>query len=79
VLGPHQINPNCEEEQQGTTQNLGVFGGNSHPDGANAEIQIEDDNMQLDDQVDQDDDGKWPAWDPVIFVGNNHPQQPAQP
>jgi hypothetical protein len=77
ALGPHQIDPNCEEEQQGTTQILGVFGGNPHPDGANAEIQIEDDNMQVDDQADQDDDSQWPAWDPIIFVGNNHPRQPA--
>jgi hypothetical protein len=33
--------------------------------------------MQVDDQDDHDD--HWPAWDPAIFVGNNPPQQSAQP
>jgi hypothetical protein len=38
MLGPHQNDPNWKEEQQGVAQNLGVFGGNPHPDVANAEI-----------------------------------------
>lgn len=32
VLGLHPLQPNWEAEQQGAANNLGVFGGNPHPD-----------------------------------------------
>jgi hypothetical protein len=80
-MGPNPIDPNWEEEQQGAALNLGVFGGNPHPDVANhqamqnaqgvvgmQEQEGQDDNA--DNAVDEADD-PWPAWDPVILPDQN--------
>jgi hypothetical protein len=78
VLGPNPIDPNWEEEQQGAALNLGVFGGNPHPDVVNHHVLQNAQGvvgMQEQEQEGQDDnadnaadeaDDPWPAWDPII-------------
>jgi len=39
VLGPHPQPPNWQAEQQWAAGNLGVFGGNPHPDAFNLHMQ----------------------------------------
>jgi hypothetical protein len=80
-MGPNPIDPNWEEEQQGAALNLGVFGGNPHPDVVNhqamqnaqgvvgmQEQEGQDDNA---DNADDEADDPWPAWDPVILPDQN--------
>jgi hypothetical protein len=71
VLGPHQHDPNWEEEHNEAANNLGVFGGNPHPDdvphlhhgpGANV-VPGGDTNQEFDGQVedvDEDEEEPWP-------------------
>jgi hypothetical protein len=90
VLGPHQNDPNWEEEQNGAANNLGVFGGNPHPDaihhlnhGPGAfGFPGGDPNQEVDGQVedmDEEDEDPWPEWNLTLPAAPEpHPLAPVQ-
>jgi hypothetical protein len=91
VLGPHEHDPNWEEEQNGAANNLRVFGGNPDPDAAHQHHHIVpgaivdqpvNANMEIDSQVedvDEDEDDPWLEWNPAIPTVPEQQQPPHHP
>lgn len=84
VMGANPQDPNWEHEQQGAAANLGVFGGNPHPNpplhfnpvhfqhaqNGEADNGLEEAAEENMD-VDPEEDEAWQPWDPAVFVADN--------
>lgn len=89
VMGPHPLNPDWQNEQQGAAANLGFFGDNPHPQPGNQHQNIVGQQNQQQHLADQDDDNQpmdvdeadneWSAWNPAIFAAGNAQGIPQHP
>ena len=90
VIGANAEEPNWENELNGAAPNLGIFGGNPHPQnqphqGMAQNVQEQaSDNMQVDEEDDEQpenlatDDDPWPKWNPQVFAPLNQQNQVPQ-